>query len=143
MVVVPLNHALVLTGLVTAFAGCRQAPKPRVVVQTETTAATAAKADSQLVCEGLEAYPMPRTYRQILADAPRGSRKNTTVLEAKLAIDPAGNISHLRFVRLSTADSINQYAIENLRRQHYKPAIFEGNPVAVCSTVTINVDLSR
>ena len=71
------------------------------------------------VCFGLDAYPLPRTYEQILADAPKQTRKPTGVLEARMAVGPDGNITHLRFMRLSSVDSINKYAVEHLTKQHY------------------------
>jgi hypothetical protein len=93
------------------------------------------------VCFGLDAYPLPRTYEQILADAPKQARKSTGLLEARVVIGPDGNITHLRFMQLSSVDSINKYAVEHITKQHYKPAVVDGHRVSFCTIVTINIHL--
>jgi hypothetical protein len=152
MLAVPGYTDVCLIALLCALTGCRQAPQPRVEVKQQEVAVVSSgpsiavpgvsTTEPEEFC-GLQAYPMPRSYPQILADAPPGSRKTTTSLYAKVAIDREGNITHLRFLRLSTLDSINRYAIENLKRQHYKPTVLDGERVSGCSTVSINVDLSN
>jgi hypothetical protein len=78
----------------------------------------------------------------MLADAPRGTRKRTTKLEAEVAIDRDGRITHLRFTRLSIWDSFNKAAFDSLNKLRYKPVVVNGERVSACSTVSINVDLN-
>ena len=59
-----------------------------------------------------------------------------------IARDPDGNITHLRFLRLSSLDSVNKYAFDFVTRQKYKPTVLNGQRVAVCGTMSINVDFS-
>src|SRR6266850_1322290 len=40
-----------------------------------------------------------------------------------IARDPDGNITHLRFLRLSSLDSVNKYAFDFVTRQKYKPTV--------------------
>lgn len=65
---------------------------------------------------------------------------------AKVAISEEGRITHLRVLRLAwpalpNSHKINEDAVESIKRWHYKPATFKGKPVAVCSEVSVNVDL--
>jgi hypothetical protein len=133
------------------LAGCKQAPRKRVETVKQSVAAArpapaveAPKAQDD-ACPGLDAYPMPRSYEQMLADAPRGARKRTGMMEAgslqaQMTIDADGKITHLRFTRLSSLDSVNRYAFEFVKKQHYKPTVLNGKRVSVCSTMSINVD---
>jgi hypothetical protein len=83
---------------------------------------------------------MPRTFKQILADAPKEARKPTGALEARMIVNPDGKITHLRFIRLSSLDSVNKGAFDFVTKQHYKPTVVEGQQVSVCTTMSINVD---
>lgn len=94
-----------------------------------------AKVDS--VCEGLDAYPWPRSYEQAIADAPRGVRKVARSAEAQMIIGPDGKITHFRFTRLSSLESVNRRAFEFVAKQPYKPTVLNGERVAVCTTVDI------
>ena len=118
------RHAVMMVAL-AMFAGCKQTPRKRVEAVKQSVAAapapakveppkvdSTARTDEAGACPALDAYPLPRSYEQILADAPRGARKPTGALEAQLAIDADGNITHLRFTRLSSLDSVNRYAVE-------------------------------
>ena len=154
------RHAVMMVAL-AMFAGCQQTTQKRVeAVKQRVVAAAAppkveapkvdgtARTDEAGACPVLDAYPLPRSYEQILADAPRGARKPTGALqagalEAQLVIDSDGNITHLRFTRLSSLDSVNRYAVEFVKNQHYKPTVVHGKRVPVCSTMSINVDFSR
>jgi hypothetical protein len=142
--------------VVSSFAGCKHTPDKKVeAVQQNVAAAHTSPSveppkdtaitrdDLAAACPVLDAYPLPRSYEQILADAPRGAREPTGALEAQLVIDADGNITHLRFTRLSSLDSVNRYAVELVKKQHYKPTVVHGTRVPVCSTMSINVDLSR
>jgi hypothetical protein len=95
-----------------------------------------AKADSSC---GLEAYPWPRPYERAMADAPRGSRRSVAQVNAEMAIDSNGNITHLRFTRLSSLDSVNRSVFGDLKKQHYKPTVLNGERVSVCSTANVLV----
>jgi outer membrane biosynthesis protein TonB len=64
----------------------------------------------------------------------------------KVAIDPEGRVTHLRVLRLaypeaSSADAINEQAVDSIKRWHYAPTTVAGKPVAVCSDVAVNIDL--
>jgi outer membrane biosynthesis protein TonB len=102
--------------------------------------ATARAADVGGACPGLEAYPLPRSNEQMLADAPPGARKPTGLLRAQMAIDADGNITHLRFTQLSSLDSVNRKVFESVKKWHYKPTVLNGERVSVCSMVDINID---
>jgi hypothetical protein len=97
-----------------------------------------AKVDSS--CDGLEAYPWPRSYQQAIADARRGVRKPTAHIQAEMIIDPNGNITHLRFTRLSSLDNLNRLAYDDLKKRHYKPTVLDGEQICVYSTVDIGFD---
>jgi len=67
---------------------------------------------------------------------------------AKVEIDPEGRLTHLRVLRLaypeaSTAlrNKINAQAIDTIKQWHYSPTIIAGEPVAVCSDITVTIDL--
>src|SRR5437867_1950564 len=89
---------------------------------------------------GLEAYPGSRSYQQVLTDADAGPRKPITTLETRTAIAKDGNITHFRFVRVSSIESVNKAAFDFVTKQHYKPAIFNGERVAVCATGSVTID---
>jgi len=120
----------------------RETPDEIVVAAPATPAGApgpgagqAAKVDS--VCDGLDAYPWPRSYEQAIADAPRGVRKVARSAEAQMIIGPDGKITHFRFTRLSSLESVNRQAFEFVAQQPYKPTVLDGERVAVCSTVDI------
>jgi Gram-negative bacterial TonB protein C-terminal len=149
-------HAIIVAVVAATLAGCGQAPQRRAEVKKENTSnrkvppprapeasfeAGSASAKNQAdVCADLEVYPLPRTYAQILADVPKEARKPTGHLEARMLIDPDGNISHIRFMRLSSVDSINKHAFDFVTKQHYKPTVVDGQRVSVCTSMSINID---
>jgi hypothetical protein len=95
---------------------------------------------------GLTTYPISRSNEEILADVPRDPKSRFGDLVAKLAIDKNGKITHLRVLRLAHPNApnwkgINESALDSVRNFHYKPAIYKGKPVAVCSDVSWIVDL--
>jgi outer membrane biosynthesis protein TonB len=94
-----------------------------------------AKVDSG--CDGLDAYPWPRSYEQAITDASRGARKPGFSPEVAMIIGPDGRITHLRFTRLSGLDSVDRRALEFVTKQHYKPTVLNGERVAVCSIMVI------
>ena len=64
----------------------------------------------------------------------------------KVAIDPAGRVTHLRVMRLAWPELTNSYAlnkqaVEDIKRWHYSPSIVSRKPVAVCSEVGVIIDL--
>jgi hypothetical protein len=136
--------------------GCRQASQSRSVRKQESadirnvTARPGAEVSSAVetqaarnehdICAGIDAYPLPRTYEQILADAPKETRKPTGLLEARMIVDSDGKITHLRFIRLSSVDTVNKRAFDFVTKQQYKPTVVEGKQVSVCATMSINVD---
>ncbi|HLK68823.1 MAG TPA: hypothetical protein VKU19_35575 [Bryobacteraceae bacterium] len=75
-------------------------------------------------------------------DIPPSARKRTTMVTTEAAIDGDGNLTHLRFTSLSTLDVVNRAAFRLVTQQHYRPTVSEGKRVPVCSTGTVNVDLS-
>ena len=96
---------------------------------------------------GLTAYPVSRSTREILADVPRGGQQSpNSAMLAKIAIDTEGRITHLRVLRLAypkapNAETINEQAVDSIKRWHYAPTIYAGKPVAVCSDVDVIIDL--
>ena len=118
------------------------AATPSAVQSTPSPARVApstANAGPHYPC-GLEAYPLPRSYKQVLADAPQAVRKPTGSLQANLAIDASGSITHLRFMRLSSLDSVNRAALQAVTSWRFKPTVLDGKAVAVCSVTDINID---
>jgi outer membrane biosynthesis protein TonB len=139
--------------MLAALAGCKQTPPRRVEAVKRSVAAapappkveapkveSTARSDEAGACAGLDAYPFPRSYEQVLADAPPGARKRTGMVRAEMVIGADGNITHLRFTRLSSLDSVNRYAFESVKKWHYEPTVLNGERVAVCSMVDINID---
>ena len=95
----------------------------------------------------LTEYPVSRSNREILADVPRDSKKppNFSML-AKVAIDKDGKITHLRVLRLGHSNApnwkeINNSVLNDVKRWHYKPTMYQGKPVAVCRDVSVIVHL--
>src|SRR5262249_44740616 len=139
-----------LTLAVTLVAGCQNGTHSgsnsaalQVVQQTANTASASLSASDHC---GLTAYPASRSNHEILTDVPRDPKSRYGDMFAKLAIDESGKITHLRVLRLAHPSApnwkeINETALNSIRRFHYKPTIYEGKPVAVCSDVSVIVDL--
>ena len=65
---------------------------------------------------------------------------------AKVAIDRQGRISHLRVLSLAYPElanntAINAQAVEWIKRMKHAPVIIAGEPVVVCSNITVTIDL--
>jgi outer membrane biosynthesis protein TonB len=65
---------------------------------------------------------------------------------AKVAVNPEGRVTHLRVIRLAwpklpNSRAINRQAVDSIKRWRYAPTIYDGKPVAVCSDVSVTVDL--
>ena len=144
--------ALCIVGI-AILAGCQAAPQPesRRIPAASTTAQAAKSSQSNIAPAGddcgLSAYPASRSAQEILAAAPQqGVRSQNSTMFAKVAIDPQGKVTHLRVLRLaypeaSNADTINAQAIDSIKRWRYAPMIVAGKPVAVCSDLTVTIDM--
>lgn len=138
-------------GIFTVLAGCRKTPQLERALPAAKVTVQAAEAPQQIKqggedC-GLSAYPVSKPNEQIVADASREGKwvPNSTML-AKVAVDTDGRVTHLKVLRLaypqlSNSKSINEQAVDSIKRWHYAPTIFGGKPVAVCSDVTVLIDL--
>jgi len=140
------KHALVV--IFAILVGCREIPQQHGEAKL-TVGGTRASVHPvvpespgapPLSACGLEAYPFPRPYEQILADAVQGPRKPTGSLHVKMLIDATGTVTHLRFLNLSSIDSVNKAALKAITRWHYKPTVFHGERVSVCSVTDVNID---
>ena len=97
---------------------------------------------------GLTAYPVSKPTKEILADAPRGGPQPNSSMLAKIAIDAQGKITHLRVLRLAYpeapfSEEINEQSIDSIKQWHYAPTLYDGKPVAVCSDVSVTIDLGN
>ena len=88
-----------------------------------------------------------RSNKEILAGIPPADKKppNSDML-AKIAIDKDGKITHLRVLRLAHPNApdwkgINGSVLADLKKWHYKPTVYQGEPVPICSDVSVTVDL--
>jgi outer membrane biosynthesis protein TonB len=143
---VPVKRRAVMMVVLAVLAGCStRAPQKKVetlqqnvgaVRSSPVVEAPKAQADA---C-GLEAYPFPRSYEQALADAAQDRQKRRVSPQLRMVIDADGNITHLRFTRLSSLDSVNKQAFESVKKWHYEPTVLNGERVSVCSTVDVTVD---
>ena len=127
--------------LLALLAGCSQTPKAVERAPVESARVAAPQPQDDPAC-GLAAYPFPRSYEQMLADAPAGKRRPVTEIRTRSAIGPEGNVTHLRFMNLSSLDAVNRAAYDAVRKWRYTPAVVNGERVAVCSEGTITIDLS-
>lgn len=132
--------------------GCRSAPSQQGqarATQLTVNASEPSKSGSGPSEEhcGLDEFPVSMSTEEILAKVPSdvGRRRNQMMM-AKVAIDPEGRITHLRVLRLAwpalpNSHKINKDAVDSIKHWHYKPTTVEGKAVAVCSDVSVNVDL--
>jgi hypothetical protein len=144
--------ALYIIGI-AVLAGCRSAPRPEPRRTTTASATVRAAESSQTKIAqadddcGLSAFPASRSTKEILAAVPRakaGSQSSTML--AKVAIDRQGRISHLRVLSLAYPElanntAINAQAVEWIKRMRHAPVIIAGEPVVVCSDITVTIDL--
>ena len=158
MIVLGKLHTAGLAGalslcVLTILVGCKTTPRPESqrTPATKTTAPTLKPSQSNTApasddC-GLTAYPVSRPTKDILSEVPRGNSKRSSSLFAKIAIDPQGKITHLRVLSLahpeaSFSEEINEKAVDAIKRRHYSPTLYDGKPVAVCSDVSVIIDLA-
>ncbi len=140
-------------GMLAILAGCKTTPRPESerMPAAKSLAPTLKPSQSNTTpasddC-GLTAYPVSRSTKEILAEVPRGSSKPSSSLFAKIAIDPQEKITHLRVLSLahpeaSFSEEINEKAVDDIKRSHYSPTLYDGKPVAVCSDVSVIIDLA-
>ena len=144
------TYSALTIGFFILIAGCKSAPTPernskapRIVSQSEHT-----EQNQNLATEdcGLIKYPISRSNQEILADVPRDPKKPSYDMLAKIAIDKDGKITHLRVLRLAHSNApnwmeINETALASIKQRESKPTLYQGKPVAVCSDVSVIVDL--
>lgn len=116
---------------------------PKIVLQSQISQTNKAPAEDDC---GLTSYPVARPNAEIIADVPPAAEKppNSNMI-AKLAIDKDGKVTHLRVIRLAHSDlpnwkEINNSALDVIKLRHYKPTIYQGQPVAVCSDANVIID---
>jgi hypothetical protein len=140
-----------ILGLAT-LVGCRTAPKREgqqqqaAQITVNTTESSQAKTTASDNC-GLDDFPVSESTEEILAAVPpHNARRPNQMMSAKVAIDAEGRVTHLRVLRLAwpelpNSHTINTQAVDSIKRWHYAPTIVGGTPVAVCSDVSVTVDL--
>ena len=140
--------ALVLTVVV----GCRTAPKheeqsrtPQITLsKAESSPSRSTKSDENC---GLDDFPVSKSTDEILASVPRDvAVPPNQMMVAKVAVNSEGRVTHLRVIRLAwpklpNSRAINRQAVDSIKRWRYAPTIYDGKPVAVCSDVSVTVDL--
>jgi hypothetical protein len=138
-----------------ALAGCQAAPQSQSSASPHTaTAVPEMKSTQQTVAPqvndcGIAAFPVSMSTQQIVADGlQNGARSGGQGMLVKVAIDPNGNITHLRVLRPAYPDAANTVAIntqvvDSMKRRHYTPRPVDGKPVATCADVSVNVDLNK
>lgn len=140
--VIALSFAIVSAGCRTAPAPKPSSPSPAIALQPVQTQPATNSAEKDC---GLTDYPVSRSNKEILADVSRPKKPSYEML-AKLAIDENGKITHLRVLRLAHSNAtnwkeINENALNSIKRWHGKPTLYQGKPVAVCTDVSVIVDL--
>lgn len=144
------NTWRVLTLAIVLAAGCRKAPAPEPILpstKTEPRIVNSSPVENTSIEDcGLAAYPVSRSNEEILADVSHDPKSRYGDLLAKVAIDKDGKLTHLRLLRLAHPNAanwkeINNNALNSIRRWHGKPALYQGQPVAVCSEVSVTIDL--
>jgi hypothetical protein len=141
----------IYVGVFAALAGCRKASQPQLTSPSAkmTVQTVEPPLEGTLGSEdcGLSAYPVSRTSQQIVADAPHeGKQPPSSTMLAKVAIDVNGRVTHLRVLRLAypeapNLESINEQAVDSIKRWHYAPTMFGGKAVTVCSDIAVTIDL--
>lgn len=140
--------ALVLTVVV----GCRTAPKheeqtraPQITLsKVESSPSRSTQSDEYC---GLDDFPVSKSTDEILAAVPRHvAVPPNQMMVARVAVNSEGRVTHLRVIRLAwpklpNSRVINRQAVDSIKRWRYAPAIYDGKPVAVCSDVSVTVDL--
>jgi hypothetical protein len=139
-------------GILATLVSCRKASPPEQTLTAVKTTVQAVESpgESKLSAEdcGLSAYPVSRSSQQIVADAPHGGElPPNSAMFAKVAIDKDGRVTHLRVLRLawpeaSFSESINEQAVDSIKRWRQAPTLYNGKPVPVCSDVSVIIDLN-
>lgn len=136
----------------TVVVGYRTAPKheeqsrtPRITLsKAESSPSRSTKSDENC---GLDDFPVSKSTDEILAAVPRDvAVPPNQDMVAKVAVNSEGKVTHLRVIRLAwpklpNSRTINREAVDSIRRWRYAPTIYDGKPVAVCSDVSVTVDL--
>ena len=84
---------------------------------------------------------------EILATVPHDvAVPSNQMMVAKVAVNSEGRVTHLRVIRLAwpklpNSRAINRQAVDSIKRWHHSPTTYDGKPVAVCSDVSVTVDL--
>ena len=145
---------LIQVGLILGLAtlvGCRTAPRREgqqraAQIAVNTTESSQAKTTPYDSC-GLDDFPVSKSTEEILAAVPPdNARRPNQMMSAKVAVDSEGRVTHLRVLRLAwpelpNSHTINTQAVDSIKRWHYAPTVVGGTPVAVCSDVSVTVDL--
>jgi hypothetical protein len=105
-------RALVVSGLV----GCQR--KPAIESQPAARTTVRAVESSQTrgtspddIC-GLDDFPVSKSTKEILAAVPHNAaRSQSSMMQAKVAIDPEGRVTHLRVLRLAYPELPSSNAI--------------------------------
>lgn len=141
---------LILT--LAALVGCRTAsergeqPRAAQITLSTTESSQRKSTPSDDNC-GLDDFPVSKPTQEILAAVPRDiARRPNQAMSARVAIDAKGRVTHLRVLHLAwpelpNSHVINAEAVESIKRWHYAPTTIGGKPVAVCSEVSVTVDL--
>jgi len=137
--------------VVSAMVGCQRAPEtePRPAARTTVHALESSQTKSTSPDDdcGLDDFPVSKSTKEILATVPHNTaRSPNSMMQAKVAIDPEGRVTHLRVLRLAypelpNSDAINQQAVDSIKRWRYAPTMLSGKAVAVCSDVSVTIDL--
>jgi hypothetical protein len=137
-------------GLFALITGCKSAPTPernspapKIALQPERIEPSENSTSEDC---GLKDYPVSRSNQEILSGVPRDDKHPNSDMFAKIAIDKDGKITHLRVLRLAHSNApnwkeINEAALADVKKWHSKPTFYQGKPVAVCSDVSVVVDL--
>lgn len=96
---------------------------------------------------GLDDFPVSKSTEEILTAVPsEAAPPPNQMMMAKVAVSSEGKVTHLRVIRLAwpklpNSRAINTDTIEAIKHWRYKPTIVDGRPVAVCSEISVTVDL--
>lgn len=140
---------LLAFGLISVLAGCYSSPAPerkqsapKIALRPDQPSESSASEDC-----GLAEYPASRSNQEILAGVPHESKTpHNSEMLAKITIDKDGKITHIRVLQLAHSNApnwkeINDSALNDIKRWHYKPTFYQGKPVAVCTDVDVTIDL--
>ena len=137
--------ALVLTSLV-GLGAPQTEPQPAACTTVHAVESCQNKRTSPDDKCGLEDFPVSNSTKEILAAVPPGTAlPPNSMMQAKVAIDPEGKVTHLRVLRLAypqllDSHAINQQAVDSIKRRHFAPTMLSGKLVAVCGEVSVTID---